>query len=333
MDRASPNVVSVNVNNTCNWSPGTSYYHLIAKYIQVLRSPSSDSNVRVNLKSWPTYNWEEVLIVVTIALLMMRARLWLNHTFNVKVQHYFPSVNSETVLRSSMYLVRFVESLFLAVVLFFMLVYGKPCPAIWDFDVLRDPEPLFALKGMQLWVMGRTIAHFYDLLFQHQQEKRSDTHILFVHHCTVFALAIISRIQLTHSIWILFVHELSEPPFSLGKAALYLVMALSRSPGEHSTTIRKLELLRECQLLLFVSTWFYCRMYLFPCRLIFSAFEYYNLGYNHVIITAGISLLLVLFLMHTFWSCFILKLIVLRLVRGKFVDTTIKNNRNAQKDE
>ena len=305
-------------NKTCNFSPGTSYYGVIEKYVQAFKYFDNRNDQSAKLRSWPIYTWSEILLIIAMAMLLIRIKIHLTHLVQKKVRYFFPTITQENAVKMSPYLIKLIESLLLSGTLFYLLVYKEPCPAIWDFHLLTCSEAPYSLHLVQFSLLARTASHFYDLLIHYQHERRRDTNILLIHHLVTIALLYSSRVELLYSMWIQFVHEVSEPFFNLGKVVLILVSHLKDG---NSLLARKLIYLRETCLFGMAAVWFYCRLYLFPCRIIYAGLDYFN-TYQFNFIMSGATLLMALMIIHLIWTFFLLKTLLLRLCRGKFVDST-----------
>ncbi|VUZ40460.1 unnamed protein product [Hymenolepis diminuta] len=168
-----------------------------------------------------------------------------------------------------------------------------------------DPTPL-QYYWLYMFQIGYYVHSFYATI--RLDVKRKDTYVILIHHVLTIALLSFSFFAKFHRIglMVLFLHDISDVILELGK----FLIALRSNYPEYAST---LEHVANFLFAIFVLSWFYLRIYLFPIKVIYGTTwgvylthldreAYFFLFFNAMLVS--------LYFLHIYWSYFIVVMLV-----------------------
>ena len=309
----------------CNWSPSVSYSQLVYEYIRLVSLIRNhvDHDRCIDLPVFPKYSWLEIFVVVLCAGFMAKVRykslIMLIHQINMRLE----GLPRHAAFKIAMYSVKLLETSTFVWFLVYFLMFDVSCPAIVNLHIFNDPsEQYFPLQVMSLLAMARTLSHLHDLVLSRKYDKRKDDHLMVVHHLVTVVLLITARHNILIGMWVLLLHDVCDPIIDVCKIAQ---VAIQHLPGDIARREAKLSLLSKVQdafCLFLIITWIFCRLYLFPNRVIHATIVSTSLRCRYSIGFTCSSLFFLLMVMHFLWFYLIIKFVLVRVFFGKRRDTS-----------
>ncbi|KAM7538502.1 hypothetical protein Aperf_G00000061795 [Anoplocephala perfoliata] len=274
----------------------------------------------IYLRLFETIRWEPYLVATLIAVAFTVARYFCSRYFlKTKIGQRFTSEHSQKKAMTPLW--NAISYSFLFFVEAFTLLNCGYDDFIYPLCVFKDihfkpgyfdaPTP-WQYRWLYMLEIGFYIHSFYASL--RLDVKRKDTSVILVHHVLTIALLSFSFFAKFHRVGllVLFLHDISDVLLESGK---FLIAIRSRYP-EYANT---LEYIANGVFAIFVISWFYLRIYLFPTKVIYGTTwgvflthldreAYFFLSFN--------AMLFALYVLHIYWSYFIVVMVV-KIALGK----------------
>ncbi|CAH3171444.1 unnamed protein product [Porites evermanni] len=182
----------------------------------------------------------------------------------------------------------------------------KNCWRGW-YKGMPVPQDIYTLYVVQA---GYYIHALYAVLFMDLWRK--DSILTFSHHILTISLIVLSFSLRYHKIGVLvlFLHDVNDVFLEFGK----LCVAFKTRNGKYHLLP---DILGSVTFLCFTLLWVYCRLYLYPIKVLFAgSYEFSKLVPNRPFYFSGNIMLWILFGMNLWWFQYILRMLI-RAVTGK----------------
>lgn len=321
---------STSSSGACEWTPTASYIDLFTGYFKLYYPSESDLASCKALSESRPYYWSDLIVIFALTYVIFFVQGYTSRKILNLFLRYFENSNEFDASKASKYSIEIMERIIHLCPLGYFLLYDSPCKAIWDlnqFKYASNTSP--ALIVMQSVILAKSIVHATNCMIECKYEKRKDFFILFSHHVITCCLMFSARYSLLVSLWTLFVHEICDPFIYL----LKLTNVLHRITLTSKKNLRVLIILGHCRViscLLLPATWLIFRLYVFPLRIGYGAVNAYFAECRFTFGKVTIFLGFILLFMHFFWFFLIVKVLILVVFKGTWVDTTVNDGQRSR---
>jgi len=203
------------------------------------------------------------------------------------------------------------------------LIFGQNCcnyfsqrSLIWKDYSINDSIPA-NVRTLYLIEISFYIHSIYAVIFL--DEWRKDSLVMFSHHIITLALLTLSLATKAHRVGVLVL--LLHDGCDVAMEATKCLLAFKSIGGLFG---KFMDVLSGVGFILFLSSWFVCRLYWFPLKAIYSSSEYFTQRTTKFpFMVVLYSLLWLILAMDVYWFSFIVKILV-NIITGK---SRVEDNR------